>query len=281
MEKRYASLLFALVAAGCGDPPATTPMADMAVAAVDLRQPRDLIPPPSGAVKGIIVDEMGKPMAGVLVLCCSAVECPNGVMTASDGTFGQAGLPLRQRMVKVQENAAVNPRLGETIAPVLLTTDGVTVDVGTLYVPIMGKGAAIAASGSTPQVLDAGDGLSVTVIRDDFELALGVKDYNLVARTVPLAHLPKSGFDIPGEKVVGVWALMYFGSRCKTCKTPMALTAQLAAMPGAAVNFRTISDLDGTASMPIAGHAAMDGKSVSTDPGKGMTEVTWLVASAP
>ena len=214
----------------------------------------------------------------MLVLCCSATECPNGNTTGPDGAFTNDKLPLAQRMVKVQENLDIMPRQGETIAPVLLSMDGVTVDVGTLYIPLMGAGATFGPSLTMPQPLDVGDGLRLTMIRGDVQLSLGVKTYNVAARTVPLGHLPKTGFDVKGEKIIAVWALLPFGS---TSKTPIPITAQVMAAPGAAVNFRTVSDLDGSISDAVPGHAAMDGKSVSTDPGKGITTITWLLLSTP
>jgi hypothetical protein len=43
------------------------------------------------------------------------------------------------------------------------------------------------------------------------------------------------------------------------------------------VNFRTISEIDGHLSETAPGHA--DGSVVATDPGVGISELTWLVIS--
>ena len=60
---------------------------------------------------------------------------------------------------------------------------------------------------------------------------------------------------------------------------PSEARASVAAPAGSEVHFRTVSEFEGKLSDPIVGHASNDGQSVSTDPGQGLTNLTWLLIS--
>jgi hypothetical protein len=59
--------------------------------------------------------------------------------------------------------------------------------------------------------------------------------------------------------------------------SPIAVRAPSDLPAGTAVRFRSISEIDGHLSEPALGLA--NGTAVETEPGAGITELTWLVIS--
>ena len=195
---RHLVFLAALVAgAGCGGGSNGSDGADLAMA-----EPRDMakIRPdlwqPSGCIKGVLQDEAGKPIAMESVLACSAVVCLYG-MSGADGSFQICGLHIEPLAIKTEEHCKA-PRKGAAMAQALLARDGDTVDVGLLIVPDLGAGVQLAPKMAMPQTLMVGDGLTLTIVSNDFEYPLGGNDCTLAGHLVPPAK--HFNFKIPRRR---------------------------------------------------------------------------------
>ena len=275
--------LAAAALAGCGSPNDKTAdggagVADLSAAVDMARAARDFahVELPTGGVKGVLFDEAGKPQPMVQILACNPSVCMYGT-TGGDGSFQVDKLQLGGLAVKTQEDLTMMPARGEAIQPVLLTMQNVTVDIGKLYIPTLGPGGLLmgAEDMSMPQVIDAGDGVTLTVRRTDLDLPFGTpKKPALAARLVPPERRPT--LDVGGEKIVGTWALSPFETKSSS---KVAVKVKLALAANTEVHFRTISELNGALSDPAIGHEAMDGLSAATDANQGIDNLTWLIVT--
>jgi len=227
-------------------------------------------PLPGEGLAGALRSEAGQPLASTQILACMATTCLFG-MTQSDGRFTFAVDPPASIALKTLENLSASPRRGAALCPIHL--DGDTLEVGELYVPDLPAGAAIGPSTRDPQTLDAGDGLQVTLRRGDLMPNLGDVITDLAARRVPSDRVCRF-LTIPGEEVVAVYALHPFAARSRS---PMAVRLESSLPAGTSVSLRTVSEIDGHLSQPVA--ATADGGAIVTDPGAGIGELTWLIVS--
>lgn len=175
--------------------------------------------------------------------------------------------------VAMKTHESKSPRWAAALEPIAVA--GERVDLGELYVPDLPAGSLFGPESANPQTLDAGDGLTLTLSFGDLKPDVGVFLFDLAARKLPDEYVPVYP-TIPDETVVAVYALHPFNT---TSSSPIAVRAPAALAGGTAVNFRTVSVFDGALSAPVTGKS--DGAFVTTDAGKGITALTYLVISAP
>jgi hypothetical protein len=210
-------------------------------------------------------------MAHVKVLACMRTVCLIGE-SGGDGRFSFAIDPPADVVIKTEPDVAASPRRGAAMRPVRMA-ERVVVDVGPVYVPNMTAGAMFAAGAADPQTLEAGDGLQLTLSRRGLKPRPGDVILDIAARRLPPARVPAFAA-LTGEQVIAVYALHPFAA---SSATPIAVRAPSAVPAGTRVRFRTINEIDGTFSAAVPGQAW--GTYLATDPGAGITELTWLVIS--
>jgi hypothetical protein len=233
---------------------------------------------PAG-VTGVLKDEAGRPLARTKVLACMTRVCLIGE-TGADGRFSFSIDPPVDVVIKTEPDLAASPpggaspRRGAGMMPVRLAERRV-IDVGSVYVPSLPAGRPFGPGTDDPQTVQAGDGLQLTLSRKALKPRPGDVIVELAARRLPVARVPKYAA-LGGEDVIAVYALHPFAA---VSATPIAVRAASSLADGTRVNFRTINEIDGTFSAPVPGQAARG--YLATDPGAGITELTWLVISRP
>ncbi len=242
--------------------------------AVDLRRIHDLTPAPSVTVTGQAVDESGTPIAMAWMSVCTPMGC-HSVNADGAGAFLISDIPLIHFGLRSHDDHEVVPRRGTVVRLLHGIQAATTLDAGTLYLPTMPAGADLEAAMETSQMLSTGDGLSLTVIRKNLDFSLASdQTTNLASRKIPVEHIPP--FDLGGEKVDTAFALWPYAV---TSKSPIAVKVPVDLPSNTKVYFRTVYEFDGKLSDPVVGHVASDGKSASTDPGLGISNLTWLLVS--
>jgi hypothetical protein len=229
------------------------------------------VPPNSTPITGVVRDEAGRPIGGLTVLSCMSTVCLFSETDAA-GRFTFHVEPPARIALKTLEDAASTPPRGAALVPVVLG-DRRPVSVGTVTVPSMTAGAVLAGSTTAPAVVNAGDGLELSIVRAALKPPLGVALTKAAARRLPSAAADSYPAP-PGEQVVAVYALHPFGT---TSTKPIAVRAPVTLPDGTAVNFRTVNEIDGTWSAPAAG-VVRQSVAVS-DAGTGINELTYLVIS--
>jgi hypothetical protein len=220
---------------------------------------------------GVLTDESGTAIVNVQVLACMASTCLFG-RSDPTGRFTFAVDPPASVALKTLEDLTTTPRRGAFLRPVTITNDAL-VDVGSAHVPNLPSGAPLDLSSNEPKMYAAGDGLTVTLSASDLVPRLGDFLTDVAARRIA----PSVAGAIPGlgnERLVAVYALHPFAA---TSMRPIAVQAPSDLPRGTAVNFRSISEIDGHLSEPA--HGLADGSFVNTNVGNGITELTWLVIS--
>lgn len=262
-----AAWLCALAAACGGSDPPTTPDGATAIdAATDGR-----VLPTGPGLAGALVDEDGQPLPDSMVLACMATTCLFGD-SDGDGHFFFAIEPIAEVALKTLENLSVSPRLAAALQPVRIVGPEL-VDVGLLHVPQLPAGVPFGPASSDPQTLAAGDGLELTLRRADMKPRLGDALVDLAARAIPMERFPPLP-ELAGEEVVAMYAIHPFAA---TSSSAIGIEAPSTLPAGTVVKFRAISEIDGKLSAAALGKA--DGTVVTTDPGEGIHELTWLVIS--
>ncbi|MEQ1503607.1 MAG: hypothetical protein ABMB14_15320 [Myxococcota bacterium] len=231
-------------------------------------------PEPTGpGVTGVVVGADGGALGGTQVLACSETWCV-AAPAEDDGWFWVA-LPDEQEplAIKVAEDLSTDPRRGAAIEPMVLGPD--PVDIGDLYVPDLPAGAPWGPVEDDPQRFDAGDGLELTIRRADLTVAVFTTFDDVAAARIPDAYVPEYP-ELSGDAVVAVYAVHPFDA---LSSSPIEVRAPTTLPDGAAVEFRSISIFGGHLSEPALGHAS--GGFVTTDPGEGLFELTYVVISTP
>lgn len=267
-----ASFLLFVSGAGCSDdggggsPDARTPDARTPDAGSDA----GMLPDEPG-LSGVLVDEAGEPLAYEQVLACMATTCLFGD-SDGEGRFSFPIEPPAEIALKTTGDRTTTPRRAAALCPVRI--DGDTwIDVGDLLVPSLPQGVPFGPASADPQTLAAGDGLELTLRRADLTPRIGDVLVDVAARQIPLAQVCPQ-LDLGDEEILAVYALHPFAA---VSASPIAVRAPSDLPADTAVKFRTISEIDGHLSEPAPGRA--DGVAVATDPGAGITELTWLVIS--
>jgi hypothetical protein len=222
-------------------------------------------------VAGVLKDEAGRPLARARVLACMTKVCLVGE-TGRDGRFSFSIDPPVDIVIKTEPDVAASPRRGAAMMPVALA-DRRVVDVGSVYVPNLPAGRPFGPGADDPQTVQAGDGLQLTLSRKALKPRPGDFIGEVAARRLPVARIPRYPA-LGGEAVIAVYALHPFAAQSAV---PIAVRLPTGLPAGARVRFRTINEIDGTFSAPVPGHVS-DGHLV-TDPGVGITELTYLVIS--
>lgn len=253
---------------GCSDAPGAG--AD-AMPAPDAADPDAGDDPTGPGLAGLLADEAGQPMAEVMVLACMATSCLFGE-SGADGRFAFAIEPPAAVALKTLEELDAEPRRGAALQPVRVDGDE-RVEVGTLHVPSLPAGVPFGPVADDPQTLAAGDGLVLTLRRAELTPRIGDTLVDLAARALSPDTRPALA-ELAGEELVAIYALHPFAA---TSSSPIGVRAPSTLPPGTAVQFRTISEIDGSLSEPVPGVA--DGSTVSTSDGAGIHELTYLVIS--
>jgi hypothetical protein len=205
------------------------------------------------------------------ILACMSTTCLFG---ESDGNarFAFDVDANAEIALKTPEQLDVQPRLGALLIPIRLGR-ALGLDVGVVHVPTLPDGALLAPISAGTRSFDAGDGLTLTMASADLTLRLGDTSSDVAARRIPDADLRPID-QLGAERLVTEYALHPFAA---TSSTKIAVRAPSQLPAGSKLRFRTISELDGSLSEPALGHS--DGAFLATDPGQGLTELTWLVIS--
>lgn len=220
---------------------------------------------------GVMMDEAGQPLGNRMILACMATVCLFGD-TDADGRFAFPIEPPAEVALKTPEDLSTTPRRAAALCPVRID-DAALVEVGSLYVPDLPEGVPIGPASMDPQTLLAGDGLTLTLRRADLTPRLGDTLVDVAARQVPLSQVC-SVLDLGDEELLAVYALHPFAA---TSASPIGVRAPSDLPAGTAVRFRSINEIDGHLSEPVPGLA--DGTAVETEPGAGISELSWLVIS--
>jgi hypothetical protein len=260
-----AGLGFAL---GCGDS-AMDPGDTGSGSAAD--GPTSGSPADGPGIVGVLIDANEQPIGDEDVLGCLATTCYFG-KTAADGSFTFVIEPPAEVALKTHPDITRNPRWAAALEPIRLDDDSV-VDAGTVYVPELPAGAILDLEIDDPQTLAVGDELELTVRQADLGAPPGVFLYDLAARRIPAAHVPPYP-ELGDREVLAVYALHPFET---TSDSPIGVRVPSELPDGTPVELWTMSELDGTFSEPVAGHA--DAGFVTTDPGLGISRLTHLVIS--
>lgn len=225
--------------------------------------------PTGPGLAGLLADEAGRPMPEVMVLACMATSCLFGE-SGADGRFSFAIEAPAAVALKTLEDLDAEPRLGAALQPVRIAGDEL-VEVGTLHVPSLPDGVRFGPVADDPQTLAAGDGLELRLRRAALTPRIGDTLVDLAARALSPETRPALA-ELADAEIVAVYALHPFAA---TSSSPIGVRAPSTLPAGTAVEFRTISEIDGSLSEPAPGVA--DGSAVSTSDGSGIHELTYLV----
>jgi hypothetical protein len=231
------------------------------------------VPTGPAGIDGVLIDAAGQPIGEFQVLGCLIDTCYFGE-SALDGTFSFDIEPPAEVALKTHAVITQTPRLAAALEPIRIIDD-TRIQAGTLYVPELPPGATLDPMIEGGQTLSVGDELELTVRHADLTPPPGVFLNDLAARRIPAEHVPPYP-DLGGEEVVAVYVLHPFET---TSASPIAVRAPADLPAGTTVRLRTIHHLDGIFSEPVSGTA--DGTVVTTDPGVGITLLTYLVISVP
>jgi hypothetical protein len=238
----------------------------------------DASPPDGGGVlpegpglAGVLYDGDGVILRNEDVLACMETVCLYGD-SGLEGSFAFEIKPPALVALKTQEDVNSQPRRGSALCPVAITGDEL-VEVGPLHCPSLPDGEPFGPVADDPQTLAPGDGLELTLRRADLTPRVGDVLVDAAARLMPPAKVC-SLLTVPGEEIVAVYALHPFGA---VSSSPIGVRVPVDLPAGTAVNFRSISEIDGVLSAAAAGMS--DGEFAATDAGQGITELSWLVVS--
>ena len=220
---------------------------------------------------GVLKDEAGRSLGNARILACMSRVCLFG-QSGADGRFSFTIDSPADLVVKTEPDLSAVPRRAPAMVPVPLAA-GRQVDVGAVHVSNLPDGQRLGPPSADPQTLQAGDGLELTLRRAALEPALGEVLFDVAARRLPAANVPRYAA-LGGEEVLAVYAMHPFAARSTM---PIAVKAPSNLPAGTRVKFRTINEIDGTFSEPVSGLAS--GEFVATDKAAGITELTHLVIS--
>jgi hypothetical protein len=222
-------------------------------------------------ITGVVKTEAGRAVQDVMVQGCTTTVCLVA-RTDAGGRFSIIGLKPPVRVaVKTQQDDRGAQLHAEAIVPLHLV-DNSPVDVGTLYMPALPRPITLAAADA--QTITLPDGLALTLRRYDLKVPVTAADEDKIsARRIPAKQLPRF-FDLGSERILAVYALYPFGAKSSS---RIAVRMKTTLPSGTKVNLRTIHEIDGTLSQPQT--ATSNGKFLTSDPGTGIVNLTWLIMS--
>lgn len=226
----------------------------------------DSDPPAAWDLRGTLVGVPGV----TAIMACTERFCLNGE-TDPSGAFSFLLDPPAHVAIKTHEDLEAEPRRAAALRPCVLVDT--PLDVGEVYVPTLPAGVRLGPSLTQVQALDAGDGLTLTLRRGDLRAAFGDTLLDVAARRLPDDRT--APYAVPGEALLAVYALHPFAA---TSESPVGLRVASELPAGTPVWFRTLSEIDGALSAPVAGRA--DGSALVTEEGLGITQLTWLVVTS-
>jgi hypothetical protein len=229
------------------------------------------VDPPSEGLNGRLVGPDGGGLGGEDVLACTSTFCLYGETDAAGRFVFTFDEPARVAL-KTHADLDATPRRAAALRPCVLV-DVSPQDVGDVYVPALPAGAPIGSAWSEPQTLAAGDGVELTLQRSSLRPAFGDSLVDVAAARLPADRVPPLP-DLDGEEVLAVFALHPFAA---TSTTPIGVRLPADLSPDGPVKLRTISELDGQLSAPVA--ATSDGAGLVTAVGEGLERLTYLVVS--
>lgn len=282
MSRPFALITYlALVAAasacrpGAGDDPVDPVDSDEPV---DSASPdTDPVAPPDDTdaviegLSGRLVGPDGAAVPGEDVLACTSTFCLYGETDAAGRFQFTFDEPARVAL-KTHAVLDATPRRAAALRPCVLV-DVAPQGVGDVYVPALPVGAPIGSAWAEPQTLAAGDGVELTLQRSSLRPAFGDSLVDVAAARLPDDRVPPLP-DLAGEEVLAVFALHPFAA---VSMTPVGVRLPADLSPDGPVKLRTISELDGQLSAPIA--ATDDGAGLVTAAGEGIDRLTYLVVS--
>jgi hypothetical protein len=272
------------LAAACHGEPKASPALDLSVA-VDLAPLACTDPhPPDGGVCGVpvsgqVVDDSGAPLGALTVSVC-ADQCFFGT-TAGDGRFSVApdlsivlanyALELHGRPDRVSYYAPLPPLDG-----------GALVYAAPLPLPLLpSSGPELAASGA--QTLRSGD-LTLTLAAGT-TVAFDVEDYGTPnghqLRVLWIDRPAALPFVDGAAPPAALYALSPFEAGFSQ-KVALALANRARLPAGAAVDVQSLGGLvngpppAGRFKHAATAHVSADGATITTDPGEGISELTWI-----
>lgn len=220
--------------------------------------PREEGAPDGPGIAGMLVGEDEAALPYRSVMACTPKVCyytdtdPTGrfrFLLDSEGEF----------LIKTAEDLESRPRRSSPMVSVTVAGGGI-VDLGHVYAPALPADVPVGADGA----VEAGDGLTLLFDPDAEDTPAAV-----AARRIPDLMVP--GYPgLPADGVLAVYALHPFA-----WKTDVPIGVRVEIDGGSAVSFRTIDEVDGRLSDPVAGGKI--GNTVVTEPGSGITLLTHLV----
>lgn len=267
---KRALALAACISAACGDTSGAGSDADAVDSAVGASDGSLQLPPGPG-IAGFLRLADGEPLANEQVLACMETTCLFGDTNAKGFFFFEIE-PSADVALKTIPAPFATPRLGAAMCPIDIRDDTLAYVEG-LYVPIMPQGVNFGPAANDPQTLAVGDDLVLTLNRGDLTPRLGDTLLDAAAVTVP-EEQRCSQLVIPGEEIIGVYAMHPFGA---ISSSPIGISVASNLPEGTPVYFRSIDEIQGDLAEPALGHA--DGQHLTSDPGQGIRELSWLVIS--
>ncbi len=239
---------------------------------VDSAPHTDDEPAPEG-VWGEVVDADHLPLAHYVVLACSARTCLTGESDAAGRFAFDIEVPFELALKTQAPSGGTGPK-GVGLLP-CASDEAKDVAAGTIYVPRLTEGTVLGAPSSELVAMEAGDGLTLTLRTASLKPSPGTFLDQLAAARLPASTLPTYN-TWPGEQVVAVFALHPFAA---TSTEAIGVEVALDQEDGTDVWFRTLSEIDGTASARLGG-SVLDGVA-RTAAGEGIRRLTYLVVSVP
>ncbi|MFV8749169.1 hypothetical protein ACNOYE_01315 [Nannocystaceae bacterium ST9] len=232
---------------------------------------RDEGEPVEPGLRGQLIDANEQPLAGVQVLACQATTCLYA-RSDGEGRFEFAIDPPADVALKTHAALAETPRRAAALVPVDLVDDAL-VELGRVYVPELPAGVVLGPASEDPQSLAIGDGLQLTLRSADLTPSAGEFLYDVAAVRVPSEHVPAYP-ELEGAELIAVHALHPFAA---TSSSPIGVRLACDLPEGSAVELRTINELDGNFAELVPG--VVEGGFVTSEPGTGITRLTYLVVS--
>jgi hypothetical protein len=230
-------------------------------------------------VRGTVLDESGAPLAGVLVTVCG-FDCffshtdSTGTFIATPGSL----LPTAHYAIIVHGR----PDHASLMIPLPVPVDGIVELARPIYAPRYTDVGDFVPSAMTGGTATAGDvtttfAAGTTLLENVEDADLGDLGRRVRTVTVPAAQAPPFA-----QGLVAMYSLAPF-DLISTLPIGLSIANRTSLAPGTAVDFVAMGDevfLDPfTGGLPIVaahGHVSTDGRTIATDPGQGVSYLTWI-----